>query len=406
MLPYWRLNLASGNAVPPVYEMLTDPNDLSALPRLAFVLCLALLCSSPTLASREPEFVLLTIHRDSGAVSQYRTYPDSAVKLLFPDSDAVLEPDTNSEKWELPTAAILKKIQIARVYDTKRRFYVAAVAFRDQLFVFDKVLSGQNPTVMIQLMHATAAAPRSGAEALDLAKLYLALSYFPLEDPDHFVAYKTSDSTKQHASENPRGFAEMIGLSHSPQAVRERATYHLDFFTYDARGASTKISHWKIDVGAENLKERLSAHHVGFHVPYSNAVSAVNHAKENVLFSPAIMGEAVGADGATIDVQIWESSDGPGLGRNHYYYESHEKADKRMQDSLQKTVAILDKRPWLGPSGKTVGTQALVITANDDKKILFTSQLFEDETSVLELSCDSLSNLMAALGRELPDWKH
>ncbi len=402
----WRLNLVSGNAVPPLYEMLTRPNYPSVPTRLALVLCLAILCGSQMFASPEHDFALLTIHGEDGKVAQYRAYPDSAVKLLFPDGEAVLEPDTNSEKWELPTAAILRKVQIARVYDTKRRFNVAAVAFRDQLFVFDRVFSGQNPAVMSRLMHATAAAPRSGAEALDLAKLYLALSYFPLEDPGRFVAYKTGDSTKQHASESARGFAEMIGLSHSPQAIREGATYHLDFFTYDARGASTKISQWKIDVGAENLKERLSAHHVGFHAPYSNTVSDTTKPKGNVLFSPATMGNGFGDDGAAIDVQIWESSDGPGVGRNHYYYKSHEKADKRMQDSLQRAVAILDKRSWLDPSGKTVGTQALVIMVNDDKKILYTSQVFEDETSVLELSCDSLSNLMAALGRELPEWKH
>jgi hypothetical protein len=241
---------------------------------------------------------------------------------------------------------------------------------------------------------------------LDLTKLYLALTYFQLQDPGRFIAYKSSDSSKQHASENTRSFAEMVGPSHSPQAVLEGGTYHLDFFTYDSPGVSGNISHWKIDVDAINLKERLSAHHVGFHVPYSSSkVTETAHGKRNVLFSQRIAGEAVSDDGAHIDVQMWESSDGPGVNRSHYYYKSHEKAEKRMLDFLQKAVAILENRPWLD-SGKAAGTQALVIMVNEDKKILYASQLFEDESSVLEFSCGSLSNLMAVQGRELSGWNH
>jgi hypothetical protein len=400
-------NPGGGNAIASLYEMLNHINNSSVSPRLVFTLWVVILCGSRTFASQKPDFVLLKTHGEGGAIAEYRAYPCSAVKLLFPNGEAVLEPDANSQTWELPRAAILKKIQIARVYDTKRRFNVAAVAFGDQLFVFDEVFSSENPVLMSQLMQATATAPRSEAEALDFARLYLALSYFSQEDPGRFIAYKSGDSTKQHASENARGFAEMIGLSHSPQAVREGAIYHLDFFTYDARGASTKISHWKIDVGAENLKERLSAHHVGFHVPYSNTVSEATQTKGKVLFTPGLMGNGVGNDGATIDLQIWASSDGPGVGRNHYYYKSQEKADRRMQEFLEKAVAILDTRPWLDPSGKTVGTrEALIITVNEDNRTLYASQLFEDETSVLEISCGSLSNLLAVQGRELPDWKH
>ena len=89
-----------------------------------------------------------------------------------------------------------------------------------------------------------------------------------------------------------------------------------------------------------------------------------------ISFSPKIMANGSGDDGATLDIQSWESSDGPDVGRTHYYYKSHEGAEKRMQDFLQKAVAIIEKRPWLDSDGKTVGTQALVIMVDEGKKML------------------------------------
>jgi hypothetical protein len=346
---------------------------------------------------------MLKIHGNDGAVAQYRAYPGSEVKLLFPTWEAVLEPDASPEKWNLPTADILKKVQTVRVYDTKRRFNVVGVAFGDQLFIFDEVFAGENSVAMSQLMRATGAVPGNGAAALDLVKLYLSLTYYRLEDSARFIAYKSSESEKKHAAENTSSFADIIGLSHSPEAVREGATYGVDFFTYDAPGVSEKISHWKIDVGAESFKERLSAHHMGFQVRYSNSTIETTHSKGKILFSPAIMANGSTEDGAETDLQFWESSDGPGVHRTHYYYKSHEAAEKRMQDFLQKAVAIIETLPWLDSDRKTVGTQALAIMTNEEKKILYASQLFEDETSVLELSCRSVSNLLAAQERDLPE---
>jgi hypothetical protein len=113
------------------------------------------------------------------------------------------------------------------------------------------------------------------------------------------------------------------------------------------------------------------------------------------------MGNGFTSDGAETDIQNWDSSDGPGVQRIHYYYESHEKAERRMQDFLQNAVAIVDNRPWRSSGGSIVGTQARVITMSYGK--LVASQLYEDETSVLEFSCATLDNLAAALDLEPPN---
>jgi hypothetical protein len=383
--------------------MLPHRHNLTIVARLVIGLCFVTLCDSQVFASEKPRFVMLKIHGDDGAVAQYRAYPESEVKLLFPTGEAVLEPDASSEKWRAPSADILKKIHTAKVFDLKRRFNVVGVAFGDELFIFDEVFAGENSVAMSQLMRVTGAAPQNGAAALDLVKFYLALAHYRLEDPARFMAHKNSESEKKHAAENTRSFADMIGLSHSPEAVRVGATYRVDFFTYDAPGVSEKISHWKIDVGAESLKERLSEHHVGFHERYSKGSSETTRSKGQIHFSVAMMGDGFTEDGAKTDIQFWEASDGPGVGRTHYYYKSHEAAEKRMQEVLEKAIATIETRPWLDSDGKTVGTEALVIRINDDKKMLYASQLFEDETSVLELSCVSLGNLMAVQGRDLQD---
>jgi hypothetical protein len=76
-----------------------------------------------------------------------------------------------------------------------------------------------------------------------------------------------------------------------------------------------------------------------------------------------------------------------------------------MNDSVQNAVAVAEVRSWLDSEGKSVGTQALLIRVSGSEKTLLASDIFADETSVLEISCPSLTNLMAALSHEVPDWK-
>jgi len=381
-------------------------NPIVVCAKLAFlVLTVSLYCSA-TFASKEPGLVRLKICRGDGTFAPYCTYPESAVKLLFPTGEAIVEPDASPGKWVLSSATILKKIQIVRVSDTDRRFDVTGVIVGEELFIFDGVFSNDNSIAMNQLIRATASGPRSKAEALDLTKLYLAFSYYRLVDPDRFVAQRNEDSKRKDYLENDRSIRAVIGPSHSPQIVQKGTTYAVDFYAYDAPGKSINVSHWRIDVGPDGLEERLSAHHDQFHELYSAATSEITQGAGKVKFSPDMMGDGFTDDGARTDIQSWGSSDGPGLGRVHYYYKSHEPAEKRMQDYLHNAVTVIEARPWLDPQGKRVGTQALLIRINDREKTLFASAIFEDESSVLEISCSSVGNLLAALDGDFSDWEH
>jgi hypothetical protein len=370
--------------------------------KLAVALLAGVLFGSWAFGSEEPDPVTIKIHRSDGGVASYRAYPENVVKLLFPRDEAIIGPDEGPGKSPAAPAAILKKIQVVEVSDTDRRFNVTGVIVDDQLFIFDGVFSDNDSVTMSQLIQATASGPHSEKEALDLARLYLALSRYRLTDFDRIVAYKSSDSVKkgQDAAYAP-------GVMHSPEVVQEQGTYAVDFYAYDVPGETVRgASHWKIVVGPNGLEERLSAHHDQFRPFYSRAASEWKPPAGKVIFAPVVMGNGFSDDGAMTDLQSWGSSDGPGLSRVHYYYKSHEQADKRMQDYLRGAVAIIETRPWLDSHGKSVGTEAILIRTNDAQKSLFASFIGEDATTVLETSCPSLGNLLRAADRELPEWRH
>jgi len=351
--------------------------------------------------------VTLKIHRSDGRVVPYRAYPENVVKVLFSKGEAVIGPDEGPKISPTAPASMLKKIQVVEVSDTEQRFDVTGAIVGDQLFIFDGVFSDNAPATMSQLIRATASSPNGKKEALDIAKLYLALSHCRIADLDRIVAYKSDDSVKTGEPQNGQGTPDLRGVAHSPEVIDQQGTYIVDFYAYDAPVDPTKgVSHWSIDVGPNGLEERLSAHHDQFRPFYVRTDKEWTPPPGKVIFAPVMMGNGFSDDGATTDLQTWGSSDGPGFSRVHYYYKSHEPVDKRMQDYLRKAVAIIETRPWLDSQGKSVGTEALLIRTNDAQTSLIASNIGEDATTVLEISCSSLGNLLRAVDRELPDWRH
>ncbi len=378
-------------------------NNLNTTEKLPLALLVLAFCSLQITASEASGSVTMKIRLGDGTVAQYHAFPESAIKLLFPTGEAALEPNVSVENWKPASSPILKKIQAVSVRDATGRFSVVGVTFGDQLFVFDGVFSSENSVAMSALIRATNSSPRDEGQALGLAKLYLALAYYRLEDPDRFVAQRTTDSATKDASESAKTYSDMIGVSHSPQAIQQGHGFKVDFYAFDPREVvPRRVNHWQIIIGGGNLEERLSAHNEGFHEPYLKEEADSANTAKKPRFTAKMMANGATDDGATTDLQYWTSSDGPGIQRTHYYYNSHELAEKRMQNILQNSVAIMETRPWLDTDGRSVGTQALVIRIAYGEQTLMASQVAKDETSVLEISCSSLSNLLAAVGRELP----
>jgi hypothetical protein len=374
--------------------------------RVVLILCIAAFCAPRLFASGELASGALRIHRGDGAVVEYHAYPESRVKLLFPTGDALLGERADSEKWQLTSATILKRIQLFTVSDTQRRFNVMGAFFGEQLYIFDQLFCSENSPLMSQLIQATASAPKNGSEALVLAKLYLSLSYYHLEDPSRFVAYRSIHSASQNPSGTARSFSDMVGVSHSPLVSRVGTTYMVDFYAYGTAGVpSSGASRWQISIGTAGIVERMAAHHEGFHELRNNETSQTTKENRGVEYSPRMMANGSTDDGAKTELQIWDSSDGPGLERIHYYYQSHDKAEKRMQDYLQNALAVIESRSWLDSEGKIGGRQALLIMIDNDTKTLYGLLLSEDEASVLEYIGGCLRSLHAIQSPQLPD-KH
>lgn len=387
--------------------MQSHPETIGVAHKIAIVMLAGILFGSWALRSEEPDSVTIKIHRSDGKVALYRSYPERVVKVLFPKGEAIIGPDESPGKTLTAPTSILKKIQIVEVSDTERRFKVAGVIFGDELFIFDDVFSDNDPATMSQLMRATAYRPQGEKEALDLATLYLALAHYRLADVDRIVAYKNSDSANKSDLRNYVEAPDVPGVAHSPVFVQEKGTYAVDFYAYDEPDEPAKgVSHWKIELGPNGLEERLSAHHDQFRPFYARATSEWTQPPGKVIFAPVMMGNGFSDDGATTDLQSWGSTDGPGFSRVHYYYNSHELAEKRVQEYLHNAVVVIDSGPWLDSKGQSVGTETILIRTNDAQKSLFASNIREDATTVLEISCSSLGNLLRAVNRELRDRPH
>jgi hypothetical protein len=380
-------------------QLLLRPRNASAAFKLTLAVMVVTLCSPMVFASQQPSSATLEICQDDGTVLRYQAFPESAVNMLFPTGKASFEPDSSPGGWKNSPSAILKKIKTGELYDTGRRFSVVGVTFGEQLFIFDELFGSANSVVMSQLLRATSTAPRDNAVAVALVGFYLSLSYYRLEDPARFVVYKVNDALKRNATEDARS-SSPIRLPHPPLVVQMGANYKVEVYAYDAPElAPERFSKWQFRIGPTNLVERLSAHHEGFVEYYSKLPRARAYRKGDVRFSSDFMADGITDDGARTDIQFWTTSDGPGVDREHFYYTSHELADRRMQDYLRNAVAIIKTQPWLDSAGKVVGTEALVIETNDNNKTLLASDLFEDEKSVLKLTCRGLSNLIVAQDR-------
>ncbi len=380
-------------------QMLWSPRNASVAFKLTFAVMVLALCSPLVFASQQPSSSTLEICQDDGTVLRYQAFPESAAKMLFPTGKALFERDSSPGGWKNSPSVILKKIKTGKLYDTGRRFSVVGVTFGEQLFIFDELFGSANSVVMSQLLRATSAAPSDNAAAVALVGFYLSLSYYRLEDPTRFVVYKLSDALKKNATEGAR-LSNPIPLPHPPLVVQVGANYKVEMYTYDTPElAPERISKWQFRIGPTNLVERLSAHHEEFVEYYSKVPRARAYRQGDVRFSPDMMADGITDDGAITDIQSWAASDGPGVDREHFYYPSHELAERRMQGYLRNAVAIIKTQPWLDSAGKVVGTEALVIETNDNNKTLLASDLFKDEKSVLKLTCRGLSNLIVAQDR-------
>jgi len=371
--------------------------SLRMIARAAFLSCIVAAWALPTIALQASDSSLLRAHLDNGTVQQYDTSPKVAMTLLFPSGDAIIDRDTAHESFPILPAS-LKTIQFVRVRDAQRRFTIAGVIYGNHLFVFDKLFCGENAIVMNQLIRATATTPQSQEEALGLAKLFLSLSYYTLEDPARFVASKISDIPNQDSHLPDETVDDIRDALFAPRATIDRSGYKVELFSTDI--GSPRVHRWKLHIdaaGVQSVRDQvIYPHHQSMAAMFSQEKSdTAEGTGDKVKFKLMLMADGYTTDGARTDMQTWAASNGPGISRTHYYYGSPAKAEALMQKFLHDAVAVIETGSWLDSQGKVGGKRAVVILANSDTKALSAARLFEKEASVLEISSFCLHNLSA-----------
>jgi hypothetical protein len=336
---------------------------------------------------------ILKAHWDDGRIEQYRTLPETAVKLLFASGDALIEQNSEPLKWREPAPQVLANAKFVTVSDTQHRFRVTGVVFGGQLFLFDELFCGVNPETMTRLILAAHIAPTNEHEGIRVAELYLSLSEYDLEDPTRFVASRPEDVPSEHTVKSRLSVADLLRILHSPAAVSTPFGYGVDLFTMYP---GMSVRHWQLRIGSAgvaNVTDQL--------VRSGGKVAAIDDAGRNepekITFQIQLMANGFTGDGGVTDITEWSASDGPGLDRVHYYFQSATGAENLMHTLMGDPISLVESGTWLDPNGKVAGTRALLILPGSDKKHLLATEVFEDtsNSSVLELNCACLRNLLA-----------
>ena len=365
--------------------------------RILSILCVASALSSPALGLQEATGTALNVHHASGAVRKYNTFPGTTVKLLFPTGEAFVDRDAELGARLMLPERLSKRVEFVKVSDPQRRFTIAGAIYGNQLFMFAELFCADNTAVMSQLMRATGTSPESPDQALALAKLYLSLSYYGLREPVLFIVSSADDLPKETVPMPNENFEDVREVLHAPRAVPAGSGYEVELFATDLD--MPRVHRWQMKIGPTGLQDvtdqRVYPNYREMRDLYSRAKSATLAQPEKVeLWHCCFMANGRTEDGATTDLQMWAASNGPFVSRTHYYYDSDEKAAKLMERFLKDAIAVIENGPWLDTEGKVAGKRALVILAGHEGA-LAAAELFEDGSSVLELSSLCLRSLLA-----------
>lgn len=363
--------------------------------RVVFSLCVVSAAALPAAALQETTEAPLKAHLVSGAVHQYKVFPGTAMKLLFPGGDAAIDRDTTAPA---PAGLFSKKVEFVKVSDPERRFTITGVVYENQLFLFDELFCGENPGVMSRLMRATGTAPKNPDQGIALVKLYLSLSYYGLRDPGQFVVSSVDDVPKEPVSMPDETLNDIRQDLHAPRVVPFGSDYHVELFTTDLD--RPRVHRWGMKIGAGGLQDvtdqRVYPHSHEMRDLYTRTKSntALGTEEKIELRHCCFMANGRTDDGAETSYAMWAASNGPFVSRTIYYYDAGEKAGKLMQRFLKDAVAVIEDGPWLDSEDKTAGRHALVILAGPDHT-LSAAQLFEEGSRLLEFSSPCLRSILA-----------
>ena len=343
----------------------------------------------------------LNVRLENGISQRFLAEPAIAVKQLFPQGEARVEEDSAPSAWQFSLKPLLGNVRFVHVSDQPQHFMVAGVIYKERLYIFAELYWDQSREVMNDLMRATGTIVGSRRAARELAELYVSLFYFTLENPSKFVVSRFDELPRESIALPEESSDVLRDVISPPKVIGTRGGYRVEFFT--TYPDFPNIDRWQFQLNVNGIQ--TAEDNVIFpdfssrEELYARAKkSASTSSHRRILFEPLLMGEGRSDDGAQIDLQVWAASDGPGISRDHYYYTYIPGgAEKKMHALLDDAISIVQEGDWRDESGKVLGKKALIIATIPETHYVSAEMLFQDQGSVLVVSCSSLRNLLEAV---------
>jgi hypothetical protein len=366
--------------------------------KLGVLAGIALTLSTPSAFPQELVPAKVRAFRQDGSTQQFYVFPKALVGVLFQSGDVILELVPGPERWLTANVPFLDGVQFAKLIDTGRRFSISAMVYGDHIFTFGNLFYGENPPVMNQFLCEANIHPNTSEESLGIAKLFLALSQFDLEDLEHLVVFEKNDIPSEMDSVPNDNLQVVRRFLRAPTVVPTGTGYEVELSA--AKLGTARTVRWQIEFGSSGIRHVAdkNAHGNTQRIYSYNENEKIDRSKPNIteiFFIPGAFAQGLDADTSNIDMQSWNASDGPGVERSRYYFDSHEKAEHRMQDYMKDAVSVIDEGPWTNSKGETVGKRVTAILIYWDKKQLIAVKLYEDDRSVLMIESFCLRNLLA-----------
>jgi hypothetical protein len=387
------------------------------MPAIPFcALLLAVLCSVPTVLAQSEAFV--EVHEGGGTSKKMSIVPASAT-VLFPGSEVFLdnmdvtapltsvatEPQRQLRFVTIRSAtgdAAVGSNSASRAKVTAR---ASAVIYKDRVYVGSELFCDENISAFNMLLRTMGANVDSSEKAMQVAKFYLQLGYYRLEEPGKYVVSTFLQLPPEKVNFPGQNTKELQDAIHPPVVSRDGDGYKVEIVTEDVDAGFVLLYHWSIDIVDSQIKS--SEEEVAFpsrlryrtgEAPSDRFGGTFASPLTALRFQLGYISDGNTPDNKDLGLNVstygFNTSDGPQVIRSAYHFNSTERAVKEFIDHLDATSQILEQGKWADEAGNVVGERALVFYSTDGGRRLSAAVLLRRDTRFFEVSSSCLHNLL------------
>src|SRR5271165_3923822 len=218
-------------------------------------LLFSVLCAGPAVYAQSEAFV--EVHEAGGTGKKMSIMPASAT-VLFPGSGVFLDSldvradltSVTSEPQEQLRFVTLRSATgdgaagTNSVSHAKVTARATAVIYKDRVYVGSEFFCDENTSVFNTLLRAMGAKVDSSEKAMQVAKFYLQLGYYHLEEPSKYIVSTFLQLPPEKMNFPGQNTKEMQDAIHPPVVKRDGDEYKAEIVTEDADAGFVLLYHW------------------------------------------------------------------------------------------------------------------------------------------------------------------